>query len=406
MKATIKKPAGEGTVRAIASKSAAHRMMIAQALSECESTVLCSDTSQDIEATKRCLKALLSEAEVKQLYCGESGSTLRFLLPIAGALGLECDFYMEGRLPKRPLSPLYEEMLSKGCRLSPHGQNPLHLSGHLTGGTYTIPGNISSQYITGLLFALPLAEEDSRIDITGRLESSPYIDLTLQALDAAGIKIVSDGRGFDIPGRQHYRLSGEHHIEGDWSNAAFWLCMSAMAGGSIGCSGLDMDSRQGDRRILDVLESMGGRVICENGVLRISAVQGRLRGAVIDASEIPDLVPALAAAATSADGQTIIKNAGRLRLKESDRLRSVSTVLAALGADISELSDGLVINGSGHIRGGSADSFGDHRIAMMAAAAACISGGEITISGAEAVNKSYPGFYRDYQTLGGVIDID
>lgn len=406
MKATIKKPAGEGIVRAIASKSAAHRMMIAQALSECESTVLCSDTSQDIEATKRCLEALRSGDRVKQLYCGESGSTLRFLLPIAGALGLECEFYMEGRLPKRPLSPLYEEMISKGCRMSPQGQNPLHLSGNLTGGTYAIPGNISSQYITGLLFALPLAEQDSRIDITGRLESSPYIDLTLQALDAAGIKIVSDGRGFDIPGRQRYRLAGEHHIEGDWSNAAFWLCMSAMTGGSIGCSGLDMDSRQGDRRILDVLESMGGRVICENDVLRISAVQGRLRGAVIDASEIPDLVPALAVAAASAEGQTTIKNAGRLRLKESDRLRTVSTVLAALGADISELSDGLVINGSGHIRGGSADSFGDHRIAMMAAAAACISGGEITISGAEAVNKSYPGFYRDYQTLGGVIDID
>ena len=383
MKAIIKKPAKTGTVRAIASKSMAHRMMITQALSETDSTVICGDTSEDIEATKRCLEALSSEDEVKQLYCGESGSTLRFMLPIAAVLGLECDFHMEGRLPQRPLSPLYEEMMTNGCSMSEQGENPLHLSGRLSGGTYTIPGNISSQYITGLLFALPLAEEDSRINITGRLESSPYIDLTLQALDAAG----------------------EHHIEGDWSNAAFWLCMSAMTDGSICCSGLDMNSRQGDHRILDVLESMGGKVICENNAVRISAPEG-LKGAVIDASEIPDLVPVIAATAVSAKGQTVIENAGRLRLKESDRLKSVSTVLAELGADIAELTDGLVINGSGSIRGGSIDSFGDHRIAMMAATAACISSGEITISGAEAVNKSYPGFYRDYRALGGEIDID
>ncbi len=405
MKAIIEKPAEKGTVRAIASKSVAHRMMIAQALSECESNVLCSDTSEDIEATKRCLEALLSSDRIKKLYCGESGSTLRFLLPVAGALGLECEFYMEGRLPGRPLAPLYEEMLAKGCSMSKQGQNPLRLRGRLIGGTYTIPGNISSQYITGLLFALPLAEEDSRINITGRLESSPYIDLTLQVLAAAGITVAPDDKGFGIPGRQKYRLSGEHHIEGDWSNAAFWLCMSAMTDGNISCSGLDMNSRQGDRRILEILENMGGKAICEDNAVRISAPDG-LKGAVIDASEIPDLVPAIAATAVSARGKTIITNAGRLRLKESDRLSSVSTVLKELGADISELSDGLVINGSGGIRGGSIDSFGDHRIAMMAAAAACISSGKITISGAEAVNKSYPGFYRDYCALGGVIDID
>ena len=405
MKAIIKKPAKTGTVRAIASKSMAHRMMITQALSETDSTVICGDTSEDIEATKRCLEALSSEDEVKQLYCGESGSTLRFMLPIAAVLGLECDFHMEGRLPQRPLSPLYEEMMTNGCSMSEQGENPLHLSGRLSGGTYTIPGNISSQYITGLLFALPLAEEDSRINITGRLESSPYIDLTLQALDAAGIKVVSDDKGFGVPGGQKYRLSGEHHIEGDWSNAAFWLCMSAMTDGSICCSGLDMNSRQGDRRILDVLESMGGKAVCEDNAVRISAPEG-LKGAVIDASEIPDLVPVIAATAVSAKGQTVIENAGRLRLKESDRLKSVSTVLAELGADIAELTDGLVINGSGSIRGGSIDSFGDHRIAMMAATAACISSGEITILGAEAVNKSYPGFYRDYRALGGEIDID
>ena len=327
------------------------------------------------------------------------------MLPIAAVLGLECDFHMEGRLPQRPLSPLYEEMMTNGCSMSEQGENPLHLSGRLSGGTYTIPGNISSQYITGLLFALPLAEEDSRINITGRLESSPYIELTLQALAVAGIKVVSDDKGFGVPGGQKYRLTGEHHIEGDWSNAAFWLCMSAMTDGSICCSGLDMNSRQGDRRILDVLESMGGKVICENNAVRISAPEG-LKGAVIDASEIPDLVPVIAATAVSAKGQTVIENAGRLRLKESDRLKSVSTVLAELGADIAELTDGLVINGSGSIRGGSIDSFGDHRIAMMAATAACISSGEITISGAEAVNKSYPGFYRDYRALGGEIDID
>ncbi len=406
MKAVIKKPAKMGTVRAIASKSMAHRMMIAQALSECESTVLCRDTSEDIEATKRCIEALRVEDSVKKLYCGESGSTLRFLLPIAGVLGLECEFYMKGRLPQRPLSPLYEEMLSKGCNLSPQGQTPLRLSGRLTGGRYMMPGNISSQYITGLLFALPLAGEDSRIDISGRLESSPYIDLTLQVLDAAGIKVFSDDKGFDIPGGQHYRLEGTHHIEGDWSNAAFWLCMSVMTGGSISCSDLDMNSRQGDRRILDVLESMGASIMCEDGKISVSAAHGRLRGAVIDASEIPDLVPAIATVAVAARGQTRITNAGRLRLKESDRLKSVSAVLKALGADISEFSGGLVINGSGSIRGGSADSFGDHRIAMMAATAACISRGEITISGAEDVNKSYPGFYRDYCALGGVIDID
>lgn len=407
MKAIIKKSANKGTVRAIASKSVAHRMLIAKALSIYKSNIIYSDTSEDIEATARCLEALTSpEDRVKQLYCGESGSTLRFLLPVAAARGAECDFHMEGRLPQRPLSPLYDEMCAHGCSLSAQGTNPLHLSGQLTGGTYTIPGNISSQYITGLLFALPIASEDSRINIEGRLESSPYIDLTLQALSKAGIRVKFEEGGFTVPGSQEYRLHGEHTVEGDWSNAAFWLCMSAMTGGGISCSGLDMNSRQGDRRIIDVLQSMGGVVIDNKASVAIEVPAGRLNGAVIDASEIPDLVPAIAAAAASAAGQTVIKNAGRLRLKESDRLRTVSTVLAELGADISELSDGLVITGTGSLRGGSVSSFGDHRIAMMAATAACISSAEVDISGAEAVNKSYPRFYRDYCSLGGEIDID
>lgn len=406
MKVTIKNPAVGGKITAIASKSMAHRLMIASALSEESCTVICKDTSEDIEATKQCLNALKSRDSVKNLYCGESGSTLRFILPVAAALGEKCNFHMKGRLPERPISPLYEEMKSKGCILSPEGSNPIHLEGKLQNGIYTIPGNISSQYITGLLFALPLADGKSRINITGRLESSPYVDLTLQVLETAGIKVACDGGGFDIQGNQKYKLKGIHNVEGDWSNASFWLCMSALTDGKISCDGLDMNSRQGDKKMLDVLQRMGGEVKCNNGCISVSVPEGRLKGTAIDVAEIPDLVPAIAVAAVCASGQTVIKNAGRLRIKESDRLKSVSSVFTQLGADITELPDGLVINGVSELKGGNIGSFGDHRIAMMAATAACVCTGEITISGAEAVNKSYPEFYKDYCLAGGEIDTE
>lgn len=426
-----KAPTG-GTVAAIPSKSAAHRILIAAALTGLDIGPYCDGLSQDISATKACLQALIAHpkagpstqhaplppqesravkpetkdtgkadateegkagAAVAQLPCGESGSTLRFLIPVAAVLGVDADLHCEGRLPDRPMQPFLEVLASHGCQVTE--RNPKKLRGRLAGGDFTLPGNISSQYVTGLLMALPLAEEDSRIIVEGTLQSRPYIDLTLEVLRQAGI-VVHEGEDtvFHIPGRQQYRLPEEalQHIEGDWSNAAFWLVMDAMSQGRIDCTGLDAGSSQGDKAITQIIrqiESAGNDPVD------------------IDVSNVPDLVPITAAFACSRPlgAVTNIVNAGRLRMKESDRLQSVTAVLQTLGADITELPEGLTIRGTEGLQGGEISAWGDHRIAMMAAAAACIASGDIIIHGAEAVNKSYPAFFDDFRALGGRAEV-
>jgi 3-phosphoshikimate 1-carboxyvinyltransferase len=292
-------------------------------------------------------------------------------------------------------------MILHGCTLSEQGRSPLICEGQLRSGAYTLPGNISSQFISGLLFALPLFSGDSSIQITGILESRPYVDMTLDALGLFGVTVREEGQFFFIPGGQVGCSPKNVRVEGDWSNAAFWLSMGAIGKNAIICTGLNPDSRQGDRAVTELLARFGACVTCGNGEVTVSP--GILRGTEIDAGDVPDLVPVLAAVASAAEGKTIIRNAGRLRIKESDRLRTVAITLSNLGADIKETEDGLVIIGKKNLAGGKTQSFGDHRIAMTAAVLSAACTGDVVIRDAEAVRKSYPGFFDDFCTvLGGV----
>ena len=413
-----------GTVGAIASKSQAHRALICAALADKPTSIECVGESGDITATVRCLRALGSEitrepggyvvsplripnsefrdGEAASLPCKESGSTFRFMLPIAGALGRSVAFVPEGRLPSRPLSPLYEELVSHGCTLSPQGAVPFYISGRLTPGIYSLDAGVSSQFVSGLLFALPLLDGDSELSLIGRVESFPYIELTMAMLEIFDIKIEFDGTLFMIHGGQSYRSPGVAHIEGDWSNAAFWLCAGAIGADSVTCAGLDLQSHQGDRAIMDILMRFGAYVEYEASAVTVSG--GNLRGMEIDAKNIPDLVPVLAVVATAAKGTTVIRNAGRLRDKESDRLAAITSVLRGLGADVVETEDGLLIHGGVELTGGQVSSWGDHRIAMAAAIAASMCKNHVEIKHADAVNKSYHGFFNDLRSLGGRIN--
>lgn len=404
-----------GEVAAIASKSHAHRLLICAALSDGPSRVVCTETSEDIEATADCLRgmgaAISREAQsylvrpidadgqgVRDLPCRESGSTLRLLLPVACALGGRSRFFAQGRLPERPLSPLYEQLLLHGCRLGAQGETPFWCEGPLKSGDYVLPGNVSSQFVSGLLFALPLLSGDSTLRLTGEVESRPYIDLTLQAVRQAGIRVQEQAETFCIPGGQRYHAPAECRAEGDWSNAAFWLCAGALSAQGVTCTNLRQNSLQGDRAVADLLRRFGA--VVEPRPEGVTVRGGSLFGIEIDAGNIPDLVPVLAVVACAAQGDTRIFHAERLRIKESDRLQSVYEVLTALGADMELRPDGFCIHGHGGLRGGRVRAHGDHRIAMMAAVAASICREAVTIEGAEAVRKSYPGFFFDMKALG------
>ena len=381
-----------GTVPAIASKSMAHRLLICAALAKDPTEVVCSTTSKDIEATRACLAAM--KAGKTPLPCGESGSTLRFLLPVAAALGLKTAFFMEGRLPDRPLAPLDEELTKHGATLRRDGPI-LHVSGKLSPGDYTLPGNVSSQYISGLLFALPLLDGPSTLTVTGKIESAPYIQMTLDALRQFGIHITIEEQVYHIPACG-YRSPGTVQVEGDWSNAAFWLCAGALTG-PVTVTGLDACSLQGDKAVIEILKQFGA--VCEQHGDAFTVSPAPLHAIEIDAAAIPDLVPVLSIVAAKAEGTTRICNAGRLRLKESDRIETVCHLLRSLGRSAEETADGLLISGGPPLSGGTADSFNDHRIAMSAAIASSICLAPVTVTGAEAVNKSYPHFWDDHAQL-------
>lgn len=403
-----------GCVRIPASKSQAHRLLICAALGAGETTVECDGVSADIEATVRCLSTLGAHMEAAgegrfkvspitrapegrcELYCGESGSTLRFLLPVAGALGVRAVFHMEGRLPERPLAPLDDVLRAHGMSITRQGGS-LVCEGKLTPGEYEISGGVSSQYISGLLLALPRLDADSRLTVTGTLESAGYVAMTEDALRLAGIEYEKHGQSYDIPGRQAGRLPEACRAEGDWSNAAFFLCMGALSRGGVTVRGLDMASLQGDRAVLDILRRFGAEVEPLCGGARVR--RGALRAIEIDAAQIPDLVPVLGVTAAAARGTTRIINAGRLRLKESDRLKSTARLIASLGGTAEELPDGLIIHGREALDGGSVETWRDHRIAMAAAAAACVCRSAVSLDDSRCVEKSYPRFWEDYASL-------
>ncbi len=436
-----------GGVRAPSSKSEAHRHLIVAALSHLYGAgngvrrVRCTDLNEDIEATARCLSALGADISREGedflitpitaiprsslLDCGESGSTLRFLLPVVCALGGLSDapagysvsLIGHGRLPERPLSPLYEELVAHGAVISRPGGNPLVISGGLTAGDYAIDGGVSSQFVSGLLFALPLLRGDSRLEVTGRIESAPYIEMTLDAVRSVTEAVGGELPLFTVTGREHalqpkQATDAGMTVGGDWSGAAFFLTAGVLTpeGHSVTVSGLDLATRQGDAAITDILRRMGGRIDM-NGDGSLTAYASHLHGCEIDAAQIPDLVPILAVAAAVAEGETRITGAARLRIKESDRLATVTAMLTNLGADIRETADGLIIRGVPFLHGGCIDAAGDHRIAMSAAVAATrvarVCGGSyntsvasaVTVKGAEAVAKSYPSFWEVYEGL-------
>ena len=380
-----------GNINAIPSKSQAHRMLICAAFSDQPTTLICPETNRDIEATANCLTALgagitwlsngyrvkpIEEVPFRaSLPCQDSGSTLRFLLPIAGALGVDTVFQMTGRLPQRPLTPLWEEMERMGCTLTRPTADTIRCTGRLRSGEYAINGTISSQFITGLLFALSLLSGQSRLQVLGKLESAPYVSMTLAAMERFGISC----HDYCFPGNGRFHSPGTVTVEGDWSNAAFFLAAQAL-GSPIQVGNLNPDSPQGDRVCARLLPELKDKL-------------------TISAADIPDLVPILAVTAAANQG-AVFTDIGRLRLKESDRVASVMDMLRALGGQAEADDTTLTVYGTG-LHGGTVDSRNDHRIAMSAAIAATVCDSPVTILGAQCVEKSYPKFFTDYTSLGG-----
>ena len=380
-----------GNINAIPSKSQAHRMLICAAFSDQPTTLICPETNRDIEATANCLTALgagitwlsngyrvkpIEEVPFRaSLPCQDSGSTLRFLLPIAGALGVDTVFQMTGRLPQRPLTPLWEEMERMGCTLTRPTADTIRCTGRLRSGEYAINGTVSSQFITGLLFALSLLPGQSRLQVLGKLESAPYVSMTLAAMERFGISC----NDYCFPGNGRFHSPGTVTVEGDWSNAAFFLAAQAL-GSPIQVGNLNPDSPQGDRVCARLLPALKDNL-------------------TISAADIPDLVPILAVTAAANQG-AVFTDIGRLRLKESDRVASVMDMLRALGGQAEADETTLTVYGTG-LHGGTVDSRNDHRIAMSAAIAATVCDSPLTILGAQCVEKSYPKFFTDYTSLGG-----
>ncbi len=380
-----------GTVTAIPSKSQAHRLLICAAFADAPTLLHCPATNEDIEATADCLRSLGAEIsydngsyhvspiaqipECATLNCRESGSTLRFMLPIVGALGVETTFVMAGRLPQRPLSPLWEEMEQKGCVLSRPTENTILCKGKLVSGDYSIDGSVSSQFITGLLYAMALMHGMCKLKVTGKIESRPYIEMTCNALNVFGVATEDYTVGSCFP----FTSPGELYVEGDWSNGAFFLAAKTL-GSDLEILGLSANSAQGDKAVADILQTLGTHT-------------------TVDAADIPDLVPILAVAGGANRGITFT-NIGRLRLKESDRVASVASMLQQLGAEV-QIEQNTMTVSPAQFHSCTIDAVGDHRIAMAAAIAATVSDGPVTILGAHCVSKSYPAFWEEYRRLGG-----
>ena len=414
-----------GCFRPPVSKSDAHRLLIGASLSGSGTVPLDGEPSDDLLATVRCLRALgaairevrsetgrqlffeSSPARLQtdrdrpaELACGESGTTFRFLLPIAAAIGRDSVFRLSGRLPERPVADLAAALTANGAQIDRQGPL-LFCSGRIRPGFYSVPGNVSSQFVSGLLFALPLLEGDSVLTVEGSPESAPYISMTEKVLSDCGIRLNKDisvsGIQYRIPGNQAYRAPDTAVPEADWSGAAPFFCIGACHASGVSADGLSESSLQGDRAILAILESFGARVLRSGKNIRVC--RGRLNGIDVDASQIPDLVPALTALAAGAAGTTRILNASRLRQKESDRLKTTAAMLRAVGADILETGDGLTIRGKTVLAGGETDSFGDHRIAMAAAVAASFCTRPVTVLEAGCVSKSFPSFWTQFDRL-------
>lgn len=410
-----------GEINAIPSKSDAHRNLIAAALSKNKSVINCGLISKDIEATANCLNAMGAKIEcigeklavtpidksnlpdAAELFPVESGSTFRFLLPICGALGINSSFHLEGRLGSRPITPLSREMEQKGISFSAPVENNVKISGKMQSGEFVLNGDVSSQFVTGLLFALPLLNIDSKIRLIPPVLSKPYIDMTIDTLKKFGIQITQNENEYIIKGNGEYTAPPKINIDGDWSNAAFFLSAGALTDG-ITVKGLNQNSLQGDKKILDLLLQMGAHITkSENS---ITVKKGSINGINIDAGDIPDIIPIISVVAAAAQGgMTSVTNAKRLRLKECDRLAAMCECLNNVGAAVAEMDDGLVVWSSEKLCGGNVFSFNDHRIVMSMAIASIICKDDVIIKNAEAVEKSYPHFFEDFNKLGGKANV-
>ncbi len=415
MQVTLHTPAPRGTLRAFPSKSEAHRYLICAALADAPAHVLCDATNDDIDATIDCLCALganITRTEsgfyvtpiahapaCATLDARQSGSTLRFLLPVIATLGTHAHIHRRGSLSTRPLSPLRELLEQNGACITQHENGDLEISGKLCGSDFAIAANISSQYLSGLLFALVLLDlpTDRNLHLIGQIESRPYLDMTLSALAAFGICVTEQDGVLTIPARSRFTSPGTLTVGGDWSGAAAFACMGAVGNSPITITGLDPHSLQGDRAVLSLLCQMGADV--QIGTDAVTVSPAPLHGIDVDATDIPDLVPVLAATAALAKGTTRIYGAARLRLKESDRLATTTALLRTLGADITQTEDGLIIVGKPALAGGAVDTFDDHRIAMTAAVASLGCQAPVIIDGAQAVAKSYPTFWEQFSAL-------
>ncbi len=411
MNITINNKKLSGVVKVPSSKSLSHRALISACLAG-EGIVDNLIYSNDIDATMNCMRSLgfdfiTNDNAVKviktdkfndNMNCQESGSTVRFLIPVAMSIVDSMTFHGENNLVKRPLS-IYLDIFNKYGIPYEKGidELPLTVKGKLKSGNFDVLGNISSQFITGLLLSLPLLDGDSTIKIIGNLESKGYVDLTLDVLSKFGIEIINNNyNSFEIKGNQQYKPC-DYFVEGDFSQAAFWLVYSTLNGG-IELDGMNINSLQGDKEIIDFIHAMGGEVVFDK---YLTARKCNTHGAIIDLKQAPDLGPIMTVLACLSEGETRIINAQRLRIKESDRIKAMTTELNKLGANIIETEDGMIINGVKELTGGTVDSWNDHRIVMALAVASSRASGKVTITNCEAINKSYPHFFEQFKGLGG-----
>lgn len=407
-----------GTVNVPPSKSDVHRAIICAAMANGVSRISPVALSNDIKATIGCIKALGADAVLENnvltvdgtnmyknktalLDCGESGSTLRFFIPIAAVGNINATFVGKGKLPQRPIGIFTEALPKAGTVCKTEGGLPLEIKGQLKSGIFEIPGNVSSQFITGLLLALPILEGDSEIILTSPLESVGYIAMTIRTMKQFGVNIQATEKGWHIKGGQSYKTC-DYTTDGDWSQAAFFTVLGAI-GSKVTVKGVAKDSTQGDKKCAEILARFGAKVTQLDN--EVTVEKGKLKAITIDASQIPDLVPVLSVCAAFAEGTTKIINAERLRIKECDRLKATAELLNNLGGKVKELSDGLEITGVSSLKGGNVNGYNDHRIVMSAAVCAARSDEDITATFAMSINKSYPDFYIDYNSIGGKANV-
>lgn len=405
-----------GELNAPPSKSYMHRTLICAALSDKPTEIMCTQLSDDTKATLNSLKALGAEFEIKkesifvtpvsaegnsicELDCKESGSTFRFMLPIAASLGRTAVFKGSKRLGERPVLPLCECLEKHGVVFKEgKGSLPCAIGGKMENGVYEITGDVSSQFISGLMMALGNIG-GGEIRITGVIKSAPYIEITREVMKSFGVDVEKTQCGYKV-GTGGYKTKGRAYVEGDLSNAAFHLAIGAL-GGDIKLCGIKEDTTQGDGKIVEILEKMGAAIKREKDAVKIKKSQ--LSPIELDCEDIPDIVPVLCVIACGANGESTFYNIKRLREKESDRVESTCELIKRLGGDISADENSIKVVGKGKLRGGMVDSFNDHRIAMSAATASVICSEKVCINGAEAVNKSYPDFFEKFVSLGGEI---